>query len=104
MAESVENGCSAGEPCLVCLAWSLQSHAIVLKEQRMPVLNTSLPTPKFTVVNDGSVTRKLPSEYLGSGAWVDALKLVVKGVDAVPINDNLMVKADIFFTIPRAEA
>ena len=92
--ESIESDCSNKEPCLVWLAWRIRSDPLLLKKLPMPEFKDSFPTPKFTVVYAGPEERKLPSDYLRNDAWVAALKSVVKGIDTVPIDDEMMAKAD----------
>ena len=94
MAESIEEDCSDAVPCLVWLAWNLRSKDIKLKARPVPVLDARMTMPDFTVVYAGPVSAKLPREYLQNPAWVNAFKSVVKGVNAIDINEELMEKAD----------
>jgi ribosomal protein L15 len=93
-AESIASNCSEEEPCLVWLAWKLRSTPLALKERPMPVLNTNLPTPTFSVVYSRPTVAKLASQYLQNVKWVDSLKLTVKGVGSVAIDDDMMKNAD----------
>ncbi|KAL7536826.1 LOW QUALITY PROTEIN: hypothetical protein ACHAXR_007426 [Thalassiosira sp. AJA248-18] len=93
-AESIEKDCSETEPCLVWLAWKLRSEPIILKERQPPVLNSSLPTPKFTVIYYRPDSVGLPSDFLRNPQWVDSVKSVIRGVDAVLITEEMMLKAN----------
>ena len=59
----------------------------------MPVLNTSFPTPSFTVSYAGRLSGKCSSEYLKSDAWVETVKSVVKGVSFGSVDDGMVEKA-----------
>jgi len=52
-----------------------------------------LPQPTFTVYQAHKQVAKLPSEYLRNLSWLRKLKSVVKGVQAIPIDEELMSKA-----------
>jgi hypothetical protein len=93
-AESVETDCLEEEPCIVGWTWKLPCKILVLKAKDLPVLNTSLPTPNFSIVYSRPVTARKPSDYLKDNNWVDALELVLKGVNAVPIKEELMDNAN----------
>ena len=93
-AKSIEKDCSAEDPCYVWLAWSLRSNDLVLKATRMPVLDLRVPVTFFDISEARPVTTKCPSDYLRKPAWVNTFKRVVKGVNAVPIDDTLMTNAD----------
>ena len=93
-AESVENDCSDEEPCLVWLAWKHRADPVILEERPVPVMNTSIQAPEFTVTSATREDTKLPSDYLNDEQWVGVLKSVVKGVEAVPIDEALLSKAD----------
>ena len=53
---------------------------LVLEMPTLPILNTSLHMPEFTIAYAGRMSGKCPSEYLLSNAWVATLKSTVKGV------------------------
>ena len=93
MAESIENDCLEEKLCLVWLAWKLRSAPIVLKEITVPALDASLPTPSFTINYAGPERAILPSEYLMRTSWVGRIKLAVKGVNLLDVDENLMKKA-----------
>jgi len=93
-AESIENDCSEEKSCLVWLAWKLRSAPIVLKEITVPALDASLSTPSFTIIYAGPERTILPSEYLMRTSWVGRIKLAVKGVNLLHVDENLMKKAD----------
>jgi hypothetical protein len=79
-ADDIAQDCSDENPCLVWLVWRLRTHTIVLEMPALPVLNTSLQMPEFTIAYAGRMSGKCPSEYLLSNAWVATLKSTVKGV------------------------
>ena len=92
-AESIEQDCSEGSPCLVWLAWRLRSHPIVLEIPPEPILIA--PTvPEFNVVYAGPATTKPASDFFKDIVWVENWERIVKGVGSIAITDELMGKAD----------
>ena len=95
-AESIDNDCSSSEPCLVYLTWKLLSTALVLKRQEIPVLDTTLMTPTFSIVHacPESVVLVQASEYLRNAAWIESFAVVVKGVSPIVPTEELKTNAD----------
>ena len=50
--------------------------------------------PEFSSVYAGPVQTKPPSEYLSNKYWVDELGSAMKGVNTVPVTDELKANAD----------
>lgn len=92
-AQSIEEDCNAGNPCLVWLAYSLRSCSLVLQAPTMPVLLTSLPTPQFTVTYVRRAVEKCPSDYLLNRVWVETLKATVEGVTIGDVSESMVCKA-----------
>ena len=93
-AESIESDCSNEETCLVWLAWKLRSTPLVMKPLELPILDTSVATPSFSVVYYQPVSTKLPSDYLQNDMWIESLKSVLKGVSFVALTSQLKENAN----------
>ena len=93
-AESIENDCSSSESCMVYLAWKLRSTALVLKRQEIPVLDTTLMTPTFSIVHACPESVVKASEYLSNAAWIESFAAVVKGVSPIVPTEELKTNAD----------
>ena len=59
----------------------------------LPILNTRLQMPGFTITYAGRMSKKWPSEYLLSNAWVETLKSTVKGVSFGAAENSMIDEA-----------
>jgi hypothetical protein len=97
-AESIEADCSKDAPCLIWYAWKLRSGNIVLKPTEVPSLDIPTVMPQFTVTSASPRNKKLPSDYLKNTVWLGALSSAVKGVEIIPVSEELMTTADYLFS------
>ena len=60
----------------------------------VPTLDTRALMSEFSAVYAGPETAKPPSNYLSNSLWVTSFANAVKGVEAIPMIDSMMVEAD----------
>ena len=67
---------------------------IILVPVPVPTLDTRALMPEFNLVYAGLEAAKPPSNYLSNSLWVTSFASAVKGVEAMPMIDSMMVQAD----------
>ena len=68
----------------------------MLKEVPEPVFDAALQTPSFTVTYARAENAKSTTNFLQSAPWVEELGSVIRGVEMVPVDDELLAKAEEF--------
>ena len=101
-ASAIEEHSSEENPCLVWLAWKLRTSKLVMKPPIKPAAPTAgLKTPEFTVLSTGPINKKCPSNYLNNSAWVDSFQSVVKGVEFLPVNADMIANSELLIKALR---
>ena len=65
----------------------------MLKANVVPDTDTGLSLPDFAVTYATRLNKKCPSEYLKSKDWVESMKLTVKGVSFIDVDEELVDRA-----------